>query len=101
MDGDAIQNDITGASGPPPVHSDRLIGVALHEQSGLIEPMNVANKIEIAGLRTIAFRTYFAAPETFTATATGIVSSSSHQLRASAFSTNLKTPRTPSIPILL
>ncbi len=46
MDGDAIQNDMTGAKGTPPISMEATTGITPHEQNGLTAPTIVANKME-------------------------------------------------------
>ena len=63
MEGDAIQNDITGANGTPPINNDVITGITPQEQNGLTAPMAVARKIAIKGFLLNAFRIYLDAPE--------------------------------------
>jgi hypothetical protein len=50
MDGDAIQKDITGASGTPLMSNDAITGMTPHEQKGLKAPTIVASKTAVIGL---------------------------------------------------
>jgi hypothetical protein len=43
MEGEAIQKDITGASGTPLISSDAITGMTPHEQKGLKAPRTVAS----------------------------------------------------------
>jgi hypothetical protein len=73
IDGDAIQNDITGASGTPPIKSELITGITPHEQNGLNAPTIVASNTESSGFLPKALLIYFEAPERFITTARGIV----------------------------
>ena len=73
IDGDAIQNDITGARGTPPISSDVIIGTTPQEQNGLNAPTIVASKIETIGFLHRALLINLAAPDICTITARGIV----------------------------
>lgn len=75
IDGDAIQNDITGASGTPPVSSEVITGITPHEQNGLNAPTHVARKIDRIGLPEKARVMCFDNPERLIMTASGIVTS--------------------------
>jgi hypothetical protein len=75
IDGDAIQKDITGASGTPPIKSELITGITPHEQNGLNAPTIVASNTDSSGFLPKAFLINFEAPERFTATASGIVTS--------------------------
>jgi len=73
MDGDASQNDITGASGTPPISMAATTGTTLHEHSGLKAPTKVARMMATMGRAENAWLIYFDAPVIFTATAIGMV----------------------------
>jgi hypothetical protein len=73
IDGEAIQNDITGAMGTPPINRELITGITPQEQNGLNAPIMVANKTDINGDLANAFFIYFEAPEIFTITARGMV----------------------------
>ena len=45
IEGEAIQNDITGASGTPPINRAAMTGITPQEQKGLKAPTAVARKI--------------------------------------------------------
>ena len=75
IDGDAIQNDITGASGTPPISNEVITGITPHEQSGLNAPTMVAKKIATSGFLLNALVMNRDAPDTFTATEIGMVMS--------------------------
>jgi hypothetical protein len=48
MDGDANQNDITGAIGTPAINRDEMTGITEHEQNGAMAPTRVAIMMPIA-----------------------------------------------------
>jgi len=73
IDGDAIQNDITGASGTPPVSSELITGMTPHEQNGLKAPTTVARNTEMNGLPAKALVINFEAPDNLITTAMGMV----------------------------
>jgi hypothetical protein len=73
MDGEAIQNDITGANGTPPIKRAAITGITPQEQNGLIAPTIVARNIATIGFNPIMRVRNFDAPDTCTATAIGIV----------------------------
>ena len=73
IEGEAIQKDITGASGTPPVSNELITGITPHEQKGLKAPMQVARKTEIIGFLLNALVIYFEAPEMLTITDMGMV----------------------------
>jgi hypothetical protein len=73
IDGDAIQNDITGATGTPPVRSDVITGITPHEQKGLNAPTHVARKMVRTGFPENARFIFFDNPERLIITARGIV----------------------------
>jgi hypothetical protein len=73
IDGDAIQNDMTGPNGTPPINKEAITVITPHEQNGLTAPIRVARKIESMGFLLNALLIYLAAPESFTATAIGMV----------------------------
>jgi hypothetical protein len=50
IDGEAIQKDITGANGTPPINSAAITGMTPHEQNGLKAPTAVASKMDTIGL---------------------------------------------------
>jgi hypothetical protein len=80
IDGEAIQKAITGGSGTPPNRRAATMGITEQEQKGLKAPTAVARKIARIGLARRAFSIHRAAPERFTATATGIVISKKGQI---------------------
>jgi len=45
MEGDAIQNDITGANGTPLISSAAMTGMTPQEQKGLKAPTAVASRM--------------------------------------------------------
>ena len=49
IDGEAIQNDITGANGTPLKSSAAITGITPHEQKGLNAPTAVAKKMAMIG----------------------------------------------------
>jgi hypothetical protein len=73
MDGDAIQNDITGAKGTPPINNEVMTGITPQEQNGLTAPIAVASRIETTGFLLNALRMYFEAPDSCTITDNGMV----------------------------
>jgi hypothetical protein len=75
IDGDAIQNDITGAIGTPPNKRELITGMTPQEQKGLNAPIVVARKIDSKGFLPKACSMYLEAPDKFTMTASGIVMS--------------------------
>jgi hypothetical protein len=75
IDGDAIQKDITGARGTPPIRSELMTGITPQEQKGLKAPMHVARKTETRGFFPNALVMYLDAPERFIITESGIVTS--------------------------
>lgn len=75
IDGEAIQNDITGANGTPPISRELITGITPHEQKGLKAPTMVASSTERSGFLPNALDIYLDVPEIFTSTASGIVTS--------------------------
>ena len=73
MEGDAIQKDMTGAKGTPPISRAAITGITPHEQNGENAPTIVARKMAVTGPASKARLMYFEAPDMFTATAIGIV----------------------------
>jgi len=73
MEGDASQNDITGARGTPPMSSAATTGITEHEHKGLKAPTKVARIIAITGRAVKARLMYFEASDIFTATPMGMV----------------------------
>ena len=63
IEGDAIQKDITGASGTPLISSEAITGMTPHEQKGLKAPTRVANKIAVSGRASNARLIYLDAPD--------------------------------------
>jgi len=61
MEGEAIQNDMTGARGTPPSSREAMTGITPQEQKGLKAPSTVARKMDIIGfplrLRCMIFET--------------------------------------------
>ena len=49
MEGDAIQNDITGANGTPLISSAAMTGMTPQEQKGLKAPTAVASRMAATG----------------------------------------------------
>jgi hypothetical protein len=80
IDGEAIQKAITGGSGTPPSKRAATMGITEQEQKGLKAPTVVAKKIAAIGLARRAFSIQRAAPERFTATASGTVISNKGQI---------------------
>jgi len=72
MDGEANQNDMTGARGTPPIRSEEITGITPQEQNGLNAPTKVARRIEAMGFLENALVMNLAAPVIFTATARGM-----------------------------
>jgi hypothetical protein len=54
--GDAIQNDMTGASGTPLISSPAMIGITVQEQNGLKAPTAVAKRTASPSRPANAFR---------------------------------------------
>ena len=50
MEGDAIQNDITGARGTPLISREAMTGITPQEQKGLKSPTTVASTMAVIGL---------------------------------------------------
>ena len=73
IDGDAIQKDITGASGTPPIMSDAITGITPHEQNGENAPRAVARNIETTGFLLNTLFMCFDISDNLTNTAMGIV----------------------------
>jgi hypothetical protein len=73
MEGEAIQNDITGPKGTPPISNEVITGITPQEQNGLKAPMAVARIMESKGFLLRALLMYFAAPDRLITTARGIV----------------------------
>lgn len=73
MEGEAIQNAMTGASGTPPSNKEAITGITPHEHNGLNAPTTVARSIATIGLSPIIRFRNFDAPENLSATAKGIV----------------------------
>jgi hypothetical protein len=71
MDGEAIQKDITGASGTPPISNEAITGITPHEQNGLKAPIRVAINMAIKGFLLSARVIYAEAPDKFTNAARG------------------------------
>ena len=49
MEGEASQNDITGANGTPPIRRDEITGITPQEQNGLKAPTIVARRMAMSG----------------------------------------------------
>ena len=64
IEGEAIQKDITGAIGTPPISKEVMIGITPHDQNGLKAPTIVARRMETNGLLLNIFFIDFAAPVT-------------------------------------
>jgi hypothetical protein len=75
IEGEAIQNDITGANGTPLIRSVAITGMTPQEQKGLNAPTAVANSMAIIGRAWKARLMYREAPDILTATASGTVMS--------------------------
>jgi hypothetical protein len=73
IEGDASQKDMTGARGTPPASSAHITGITPQEQKGLKAPISVASNIDMTGRPLNARPIFFDAPETWTATANGMV----------------------------
>ena len=73
IEGEAIQKDITGAKGTPPISRLAIRGITPQEQNGLNAPTNVANSIDRNTFLFNAFEMYFDTPDTLTITDIGIV----------------------------
>ena len=73
IEGEASQNDITGAIGTLPISKAVIIGITPQEQKGLNAPTMVAKNIEIIGFFVKTILIYLAASDNFTTTAKGIV----------------------------
>jgi hypothetical protein len=73
IEGEAIQNDITGANGTPPISKVVITGITPHEQKGLNAPTAVARKIAAIGCFPNALAMYLDAPEMLITTDSGIV----------------------------
>ena len=80
MEGEAIQNDITGASGTPLINKEAITGITPQEQKGLMAPIRVANTMEIQGLLLKMLPMYFDKLENCMPTASGIVISKYGQM---------------------
>jgi hypothetical protein len=75
IEGEAIQNDITGANGTPPMSRAAIMGMTPHEQKGLKAPTAVARRMATSGLPRKARLMYREAPDICTTAAKGMVSS--------------------------
>ena len=75
IEGDAIQNDITGASGTPLIKRELITGITPHEQKGLNAPTAVARNTERRGFFPNILPMFFDSPERFIITASGMVTS--------------------------
>jgi hypothetical protein len=73
IDGEAIQKDITGPKGTPPISNDVITGITPHEQNGEKAPTTVAMKIATSGLFVNALLINCEAPENLTYTDSGMV----------------------------
>ena len=73
MDGDAIQKDMTGAMGTPPINNAAITGITPQEQNGLMAPKTVARIIDTSGFLLRALLIIFDMLVSLTATASGIV----------------------------
>jgi len=73
MEGDAIQKDMTGANGTPPISRAAMTGMTPQEQKGLKAPTMVARRMAVTGPASKARLMYLETPDMFTATAMGIV----------------------------
>jgi hypothetical protein len=65
MEGEAIQKDITGARGTPPIKRAAITGITPQEQKGLKAPTAVARMMAVTGPRSKAFFIYLDAPVIF------------------------------------
>lgn len=72
MEGEAIQNDITGASGTPPIKSEEMTGITPQEHKGLSAPSIVAKKMDKIGFLFSVFLMILETPRRLTLTARGI-----------------------------
>jgi hypothetical protein len=88
IEGEAIQKDITGARGTPPINRVATTGMTPQEQKGLKAPTAVARKIATIGWAVKARLMYFAAPDICTATARGMVIKRYGQTCRKAFNIN-------------
>jgi hypothetical protein len=75
IEGEAIQNDITGAKGTPLKSNPLMIGITLQEQNGLNAPTAVARRMAITGLARKTRPICFETPDIRATTAKGIVTS--------------------------
>jgi hypothetical protein len=73
IDGEAIQNDITGPRGTPPISNEVITGITPQEQKGLKAPTMVASRMDTMGFLLRALLMYFEAPDKLITTARGIV----------------------------
>jgi hypothetical protein len=73
MEGEEIQNAITGPSGTPPISREAITGITPQEQKGLKAPTSVARKMETTGFLFKALLIYPDAPDRLIITARGIV----------------------------
>jgi hypothetical protein len=75
IEGDAIQNDITGANGTPLVSNVKITGMTPQEQNGLNAPTSVASRIARYGRAWRAFLICPAMPDMLMITDSKIVAS--------------------------
>lgn len=73
IEGEAIQKDMTGARGTPPINKEAITGITPHEQNGLNAPTKVAKNTETKGFLFSAFLMYLDASDIWASTANGIV----------------------------
>ena len=73
IDGDAIQKDMTGARGTPPINKEAITGITPQEQNGLMPPNKVARSIDTSRFLLNTLLISFETLLSFTATASGIV----------------------------
>jgi hypothetical protein len=71
IDGEASQNDMTGARGTPDVSKAAITGMTPQEQSGLTAPISVASMTAIIGFFPRRLLIASEAPDRFSATASG------------------------------
>ena len=75
IEGEANQKDITGASGTPPINKDAITGITVHEHNGLNAPTRVDSITAKIGRAVSTLVICLDAPDIFTATEIGIVTS--------------------------
>jgi hypothetical protein len=88
IEGEASQNDMTGASGTPDVSRAAITGITPHEQNGLTAPISVASNTATTGFAPSLVRMAVDAPERLRATDSGTEITKNGARCRNAFPTN-------------